>query len=62
MFVSAGFGLVLLNSNNIEEAIRTFDSLITSRPNTHAAYFMRGVAYSKKGLKVTFCLDNSSEL
>ena len=48
----SGLGLVLLNSGNIDAAIDTYDSLIGNRPNTLAAYFMRGVAYSRKGLKV----------
>ncbi|XP_045174282.2 tetratricopeptide repeat protein 13-like isoform X2 [Mercenaria mercenaria] len=46
-----GLGLVLLNSGNIDAAIDTYDNLISNRPNTLAAYFMRGVAYSRKGLK-----------
>ncbi|XP_052788997.1 tetratricopeptide repeat protein 13-like isoform X3 [Mya arenaria] len=46
-----GLGIVLLNSNNLDAAIKAFDSLIANRPNAHAAYFLRGVAYSKRGLR-----------
>jgi tetratricopeptide (TPR) repeat protein len=52
MLLISGLGLVLLNSGNIDAAIDTYDGLIGNRPNTLAAYFMRGVAYSRKGLKV----------
>ena len=45
-------GLVMLNSANIDGAIKIYDNLITQRPNTVASYFMRGVAYSRRGLKV----------
>ncbi|WAR30794.1 TTC13-like protein [Mya arenaria] len=34
-------GIVLLNSNNLDAAIKAFDSLIANRPNAHAAYFLR---------------------
>ncbi|KAL4237726.1 Tetratricopeptide repeat protein 13 [Mactra antiquata] len=46
-----GLGLVLLNSGNIDGAINTYDSLISNRPNTVAAYFMRGVSYTRKGIE-----------
>lgn len=49
-----GFGLVLLNSGNVDGAIKVYDNLISLRPNTPTAYFMRGVAYSRKGLQVRY--------
>ncbi|XP_052272752.1 tetratricopeptide repeat protein 13-like isoform X2 [Dreissena polymorpha] len=46
-----GLGLVLLNSQNLEAAINTYDSVIALRPNSYTAYFMRGLAYARKGLQ-----------
>ena len=53
-FIPSAYGVVLLNTGHYDDAIYHLNDVVMNNANLVGAYYTRGAAYAKKGVRVGF--------